>query len=281
VLANDDDADGWLNAATVTVTAGPTRGTYSVDTTTGELTYRSDGSFTGVDTIRYRVRDNQGALSNEATVSINVDNSTQTRRRKWVEKLYSDLLGRSSVTAETDYWVNVIDAGVSMDTIASSFLTSRERRSGFIGEYYQDYLGRQVDAAGLDFWLGVWDATNGPEVVRAGLIGSGEYAAAQGGTAEGVIRGLYNDILGRPASNADVDYWTGVIAHTPLANVALGFLTSDEYRLGMINDWYLDFLHRSTDTSGAQFWLSKMKAGVPQHTIQAALLGSAEYQSNA
>jgi len=281
VFANDRDPDGFLVPGSAEITVGPSHGTVTIDATIGALSYRSDGSYTGADVMRYRVRDNQRTLSNEATVGVQVDNTNRTRNRKWVDSRYHDLLGRRRVVAETDYWVNVLDTGVSMETIATAFLTSRERRSGFIDQYYHDYLGRGVDAVGLDFWLGVCEAHQGPEVVRAALIGSGEYATAHGGTSDGVIRGLYQDVLGRPASGADVSYWSGVIARTPLANVVYGFLTSDEDRLGTIRDWYFDYLHRGIDSSGATIWLNKLKSGTPQHVIEAALLGSLENQQNA
>jgi hypothetical protein len=199
----------------------------------------------------------------------------------WVQSLYFDLLGRASATPETDYWEAVLDRGVSHDTIASAFLTSRERRASFIDQYYQDYLGRPVDAAGLDYWLDVWQRHNGPEIVRASLIGSAEYYAAHGGTPAGAIQGLYNDILGRNAVAVEVAYWDEVLTRTPLSGISLGFLTSDEYRLGLISDWYQEFLDRPSESAGGQFWLNHMKHGMPQHQIQALLIGSQEYRDDA
>lgn len=75
VLANDTDVDGTLNAASVTITVPPAHaraGFPTINTTTGAITYRSTNDFTGADTIKYTVRDNQNDLSNEATVTITV-----------------------------------------------------------------------------------------------------------------------------------------------------------------------------------------------------------------
>ena len=76
VLDNDNDPDGSLDASTVTVQSGPSDGSVSVDGSTGEITYTPDTDFTGDDTYTYTVQDNDGAESNEATVTITVQAST-------------------------------------------------------------------------------------------------------------------------------------------------------------------------------------------------------------
>jgi len=76
VLANDNDPDGNLDPSTVQVVSGPSDGSVSVDGSTGEITYTPDTDFTGDDTYTYTVQDNDGAESNEATVTITVQAST-------------------------------------------------------------------------------------------------------------------------------------------------------------------------------------------------------------
>jgi len=73
VLANDSDADGTLNPASVQVTVQPGQGgTVSVDPSTGAITYTPRVNFRGTDVFKYTVQDNAGATSNEASVSVNV-----------------------------------------------------------------------------------------------------------------------------------------------------------------------------------------------------------------
>jgi hypothetical protein len=195
----------------------------------------------------------------------------------WVQRLYLDTLGRPSSTSEKQFWLGLLDSGVSKESIAISLLNSRERRAGVIEDYYQKVLDRSVDPAGLEFWLGVWDRTGGPDVVRASLIGSGEFFQKAGGTTEGATQKLYNDVLRRSASSSEVAYWIPVLEAVPLANVALGFITSDEYRRTLVEGWYSEYLHRAMDPGADQFWVGRMKAGVSQSQIQASLLGGVEY----
>ena len=72
VLANDSDPDGTLDPATVAVASGPASGSTPVNSATGAITYTPSAGFSGSDSFTYTVRDNEGAVSNAATVSITV-----------------------------------------------------------------------------------------------------------------------------------------------------------------------------------------------------------------
>ena len=71
VIANDTDPDGTINPATVTITGAAGHGT-AVANVNGTVTYTPNAGFTGTDTFKYTVKDNEGATSNEATVTVTV-----------------------------------------------------------------------------------------------------------------------------------------------------------------------------------------------------------------
>ena len=82
VTTNDHDADGTINVATVDLDSSSPgiqtsytvagQGTYTVDTT-GVVTFTSELNYYGVATpINYTVKDNLGALSNNATLTVTV-----------------------------------------------------------------------------------------------------------------------------------------------------------------------------------------------------------------
>lgn len=280
VLANDVDSSGLLNRATVTIVSGVAHGTLAVDPTTGMVRYTPNAGYVGSDSFTYTVEDGGGNVSNTATVSITVAAPILGPNGTWVQNLYADVLGRNCTPGEAAFWANLLDTGTSREAVAQGFFASRERRSNFIREYYLDYLGRAADAAGIDYWLNVWQATGGPELVRASLIGSGEYLQSHGGTVYGAVQGLYQDILSRNAVQAEVNYWVGVSAHASMTGIAYGFVTSDEYRLGLIHGWYQQYLHRSCDGGGGSYWLNRMKQGLRQESLQGSLVASAEYYQN-
>ena len=74
VLANDVDLDGQLDPASVEITSLPAQGTLTVDPSSGEIRYLHGPTTAsgGVDAFSYRVADDNGALSNVATVTLNV-----------------------------------------------------------------------------------------------------------------------------------------------------------------------------------------------------------------
>jgi len=78
VLANDSDVDGSLDPATLTLITPPASGTATVNAATGAITYLPGVNAFGTVSFSYAVRDNSGALSAPATVTITV---TAVKRR--------------------------------------------------------------------------------------------------------------------------------------------------------------------------------------------------------
>ena len=58
---------------------------------------------------------------------------------------------------------------------------------------------------------------------------SAEYFRAQGNTTDGFVRGLYRDVLHRPASDGDVRFWTTRPKKPTRDELVSFFLASDEY----------------------------------------------------
>jgi FtsP/CotA-like multicopper oxidase with cupredoxin domain len=101
VLANDEDSDGTLEPSTVTVVTPPTDGQAIVNAD-GTITYMPDTGFTGTDSFEYTVEDDDGAVSNIATVTVVVHGELditkadyKTKRSVW------DIAGTSTVIGAT------------------------------------------------------------------------------------------------------------------------------------------------------------------------------------
>ena len=104
---------------------------------------------------------------------------------------------------------------------------------------------------------------------------------------------LYENLLHRDPGQDEVNYWTTFILSHSRQSVVLGFVTSDEYRLGLMQGipdfpgqpslpgWYEQYLHRPIDNSGARYWLAQMKAGYPQEAILEGIVASDEYVQRA
>lgn len=73
VTVNDVDSDGFINEGTVEIVSGsgPAHGEVTIDN--GVVTYTPSANYSGSDSFRYTVKDNEGYVSNEATVAVTVE----------------------------------------------------------------------------------------------------------------------------------------------------------------------------------------------------------------
>jgi ribosomal protein L24E len=76
VIANDSDPDGTIDPTSIVITSPPAHGT-ATPNPDGTVTYVQDGSAATGDSFQYTVLDNQGAVSNTATVTITVNHPPQ------------------------------------------------------------------------------------------------------------------------------------------------------------------------------------------------------------
>lgn len=71
VIANDTDPDGTVNPASVAIVTGPARGKVT-NNLNGTVRYTPNKNIRGTDSFIYTVKDNGGAVSNAATVTVTV-----------------------------------------------------------------------------------------------------------------------------------------------------------------------------------------------------------------
>ena len=71
VVANDTDADGTVDATSVTITVNPRKGSV-VNNGDGTVSYTPSAGKRGSDSFGYTVNDDLGATSNEATVRVDI-----------------------------------------------------------------------------------------------------------------------------------------------------------------------------------------------------------------
>ena len=113
-MDNDSDSDGILNEGSVTIDMNPANGTITnINPVTGAITYEHDGSATNSDSFTYTVEDNEGAVSNAATVDVTVTEEP-------VEAFVSDDF--CGETINTNLWtINEVPGGtISLDGAGTS-----------------------------------------------------------------------------------------------------------------------------------------------------------------
>ena len=175
------------------------------------------------------------------------------------------------------FWVNLLRAGVAAPTVVLGIEASTEYLTTQVDALYQNYLLRAADPVGQQVWVSFLQRGGTLEQVAASIASSAE-SFAQTGSNQGFIDDLYGDVLNRIGpSDAESAYWNAVLdAGVSRYDVALAFLTSQEYRTALVQSDYSTFLLRPADPGGLMTWVNYLNAGATDQQTLAGIFGSTE-----
>jgi hypothetical protein len=164
-----------------------------------------------------------------------------------------------------------------------------------VSRLYEGLLLRAPDIAGLQSWAGLVNSSNGSLTsVANAIISSPEFENLNLGTNAAFISALYENALGRAASNAEAQSWINLltsgtsrgavavaIAESPEAiaySISLG--TAGDNNEGEIYRLYKTVFGRSPDTAGMASWSASLGAGATIAQTAQAFVSSAEFQAD-
>ncbi len=107
-----------------------------------------------------------------------------------------------------------------------------------------------------------------------------EPLAGKIGVVHNYVETLYEDVLGRPASSAEQNYWVNVQSQQGPAAVAAGIQGSDEAHARLVAGWYQTYLGRPADGNGLQFFVNLLRTDTAEQAL-AHMLASPEYATHA
>jgi hypothetical protein len=200
--------------------------------------------------------------------------------QEFVTQVYTDLLQRPVDPAGLAAWSGEMNAGASEYNMVMGLEGSPEYKDVLVENMYQDYLNRPADPAGLAAWVGALDSGESVEQVKAGILGSTEFFNDAGGTNQGFLALLYQDVLKRPIDPAGAAAFGAELnAGASRITVAEQILTSTEGREVQIETDYQDYLGRPADTAGLEAWLNELDSGGSDYGIVAGIISSPEFSS--
>jgi hypothetical protein len=203
---------------------------------------------------------------------------------------YLDILGRLPDTGGLNFFTNLLNMGAPRAQVVNDLLSSDEYHARLIETDYETLLHRHVDAGGLQFGLEllrnlpIFQAgRNVEEVLRANILSSDEYFRLHGGTTEGFLEGLYQDVLGRGIDPAGDASFTSALNSGTLnrLNVAYALIFSPEGLSHLVQGYYNEFLRRPGDPSGVNFYVTMLEMGARDEEVIIALVSSDEYFARA
>ncbi len=124
----------------------------------------------------------------------------------YVNALYQQILGRAPDVEGVNFWVYLLDVGVSRSQVAAAFWQSVEHRRDQVDFFYLTFLHRQADAAGELFWVNAFLRGASETDVAAQFLTSPEYLATHPDNTS-FITGLYQDILAHGPDAGGLAYW--------------------------------------------------------------------------
>lgn len=191
-------------------------------------------------------------VSPNGTSVINT-NGAVTGTAAFIQAAFMDLLGRNASSSEVSQQTNVFNSSSGQAGVIDGLITSQEGANFIVNNLYIQLLGRPADSMGLSFWSSMIQNGGTLEQVETGILTSPEFLARANGS--NYVQDLYLVLLNRTASADELAYWNGVLSgQNGAANVAMGILTSTEYRMDFAQSIYEQDLHRSASSSELSGW---------------------------
>ncbi|WP_292040150.1 putative Ig domain-containing protein [Massilia sp. UBA6681] len=215
------------------------------------------------------------------------DNDVFSSSKLFVMQMYRDMLFREAEPEGLAFWMKLIDNGVlDRAQVANAFLHSSEFEdmTGTVARLYFGALKRLPDDAGLSTWLDAMKGGMDSADVAAGFAASTEFNSVYGSLDNAsYVSQLYQDILHRAATEAELGNWTAKMGGgASRGDVLLGVTNSTE-NIALLDDavslalGYAGLLGRTPDQAGFDFWMDKLDQGVSQDDVIAGFIGVPEF----
>jgi len=197
----------------------------------------------------------------------------------FLESVWQDLLGRDITPIEKASMLDFLDSGGSNAQVAQTVLNSVEYRTRLAQSLFQQFLSRAATQTEVNVFSSALQNSVTVEQLIAVIVGSDEYYQSRGGgTNNGFLEQIYNDLLGRPIDEGSLAAFTDLLNRGgSRQQVALFILGSSEYRSNQIQSFFKTFLGRQAVDSEINFFLALWQQGARREQIIAQIIGSQEY----
>ena len=250
--------------------------------------------------------------NSSASSSSTKSESKEDQIRAFVERLYTEVLGRESETDGAYYWYSELyNFKVTGADVGMLFVTSAEFRERnvsddqFLKIMYKTFFNREADTDGFNYWKGLLSSGTARETVAKCFIDSQEWSdtCAKYGIRSGCsikskvkitptdktyafVERMYLTALGRAYDSEGREYWAGLLANFDTTGEAVGveFFLSPEmesYNLSnkeFVNRLYLTFMDREADNDGMTFWIDQLEKGHSRKEVVLGFTRSPEFE---
>lgn len=205
---------------------------------------------------------------------------TGNRNQALVNRAYVELFARNASGADLRAWDTRLRGGATPVTLGDSLTASDEFRQRFLVRSYDRFLRRTPTAGEVSGWVGAMRSGRTQPQVEAAFLGSPEFYTRSGGTRAGFVTGLYQSVLNRTPSQAEVTHWTTVLDRgVSREGVALGFTRSAEYQARQVDGWYRSLLGRAPTAAELHAGVTRIISGGRIENVIATIIGHWEFSA--
>jgi glucose/arabinose dehydrogenase len=201
-----------------------------------------------------------------------------TPNQRFVASLYEELLERQPDAVGLAAATALLDRGLPRAALVQALENTPERRSVVAQDLYRAVFRRQADAVGLQAAVNFLSAGGTAEQLESILLGSDENFILHGQDAGRLIRGLFLDVLARPADAAGFQAAAAVLAAgASRQQLTLVLLGTPESHVAEARTLYRQFLRRDADPLGLAAAAKLLQSGLTDGQLAAVLLSTDEY----
>ncbi len=212
----------------------------------------------------------------------NVDSASPlTANQSAVAALYHTFLRRSAVfsnPSDAGGWVTQLTNGTPFNTVSTSITRSAEALGLVVDKLYKSILGRDADAGGRATHVNLIVSGATVEQIQSAFFASAEYTLRFAGNVA-FVHSLYQTLLGRLPSQAEVDSQVAQLPSQGRQGVATSFLASTEYRNREVTALYFDVLKRTTPPTAGEV-AANVTSGLDLLSLRVLFAGTAEFFAN-
>ncbi len=245
------------------------------------MTVEAEGLTPGVSTVRSEATSPivSGVTRVESEVEVI---RAATENDAYVAAVFNDLLGRDPSPFELDRWVTRLERGTSTRLQFTTALTNTDEWRGLVVDrFYDQILDRPPTAGERATQIDRLDAGLAEKTLVGRLAGSGEFFTAAGGTNDGFVDLLFDRLLGRDPSAAEVDALVARIdGGTSRRTVATSVYQRLESRNLRVEALYDQYLHHPPSAARRAHFAEKLKTQ-SDTWVTTRLVSSQEYFDNA
>ena len=204
---------------------------------------------------------------------------TVSQDQQFIEQAFNDFMGEP---------IDLVTEGTNTPLIvtrlvfAQSLSTSVNYRNLLIQDWFLRFLHKSADPGDITFVQGLFTGGKNDKQIIEVFLTAPIYFQGAGNTNTGFVTQVYQDLLGRAPSAAELSITVGqltALTITPLAFVQ-SIDSSTEYTTLVIQSTYQKFLRRAATPVEVANWITLLAGATKNEEMQAELVASAEYLAN-